>query len=107
MAGLTKEQRAAKLAATQNTNEVGAIIKADYSNDNDSQQEAKQAIRKPDCKHVQFHAGVDAMGSGLSVTNERSDIFMETAGVRIIGKGKNSGKKFFVPYTNIRGIKLL
>lgn len=63
---------------------------------------------KRKAKHVQFHAGVDQMGSSLSVTDKQADIYVETAGVLVVGKtSKNTGKKFFVPFTNIRGVTLL
>ena len=70
--------------------------------------EAVKSLIKPDVKHVQFHAGIDAMGSSLSVSNKQADLFLELNGVRILGKTeKNKGKKFFVPFTNIRGVTLL
>lgn len=109
MAGLTKEQRAAKEALK--TQEIASEQPGDMF---------PEPVRKPvvggttplakspDVKHVQFHAGVDAMGSSLSVTNKQADIYLDVAGVRIHGKtDKNKGKKFFIPFTNIRGVTLL
>lgn len=118
MAGLTKEQRAAKEAAlAKETIEPSSVLSQP------GEQNGLTAIllvlqsiyalllsvfgRERLASNLQLHAGLDALGASLtvSISKNASKIVMEANGAYVTGK-KTDGK-IFIPYANIRGAVLI
>jgi hypothetical protein len=60
---------------------------------------------KPTVKLVQMHAGIDMIGSKVSIDSRRADIYERPTSVLIVSK--ETGRKVVIPHSNIRGYELL
>ncbi len=89
MAGLTKEQIAAKKPT-----ELPVKGLPEYLKD-----------KQPTVKVAQFHVGIDLLGSKTSAQSKDSDIF-ELPNALLLRSKKNK-RMVIIPFTNVRGYELL
>jgi hypothetical protein len=67
--------------------------------------EKKMAKPKLLASIVQLYAGVDLIGSTMSVNNRKAELEVTPIGVKM--KSKKTKRSILIPWSNVKGIELL